>query len=121
MKWVKKTIVLFEVILVVALILLISLFLLRGYSLFMKTGRRNLDYIKLVMLSEERLWELQMEEQKEGVLADLERRGSIDPSFIWQVESEDTDYEGLRRIILNVGYEGEKKGCLDTVLYFLAK
>ena len=51
-----KAILLFEVMIVAALVSIGSIFLFRGYGNFIKAGNESMNYLKLMALSEEKIW-----------------------------------------------------------------
>jgi hypothetical protein len=116
---VKKGILLFEVAFVVLLVSIISLFLFRGYSVFLKAGRKSLDYLKLIMLSEAKIWDLQMEEKSSELVIDMEKQGDFKtPFFSWQLGIEEAGYEEVKKTVLKVTYENKRKTSLDIVNFF---
>ncbi|MBN3039511.1 MAG: hypothetical protein JW867_00110, partial [Candidatus Omnitrophica bacterium] len=58
----KRGLLLFEVVVVVLLVSLISLFFFRGYGVFLKAGKKSLDYLNLCLFLEEKIFKLQVEE-----------------------------------------------------------
>lgn len=114
----KKGVLLFEVAFVVLLVSIISLFLFRGYGLFLKTGKKSLDYLKLMLISEEKAWDLQREEKKKPLPEDIEMSGSFrDGGFNWSLQTEDFGYGNLKKGVLSVNYQDQRKTSLDMVIF----
>ncbi len=126
----KKGIVLFEVAFVVLLVSIISLFLFKGYSLFIKAGRKSLDYLNLVLLCEEKNWDLEIKERNNKINEELEKEGDFDtPSYNWQLNLENIMYSGLedsensnlKKGILKVNHIDKRRVSLDMTLYLWTK
>lgn len=114
----KNGILLFEVAFVVLLVSIISLFLFRGYGLFLKTGRKSLDYLKLTLLGEEKAWDLQREEKKKTPWADIEMSGRFgEEGFSWNLQTEDAGYANLKKGILSVNVQEQRKTSWDMVFF----
>ncbi|MFH1768775.1 MAG: hypothetical protein ABH858_06420 [Candidatus Omnitrophota bacterium] len=114
----KKAVLLFEVACVVLLLSIMSFFLFRGYSLFMKAGRRSGEYLELALLSEEKICDFQIKEKNQQA-PDEELEGNFaGRPYAWTVSFEDSDYPALKRVFLKVSKEGRKE-YLDTVSYFI--
>jgi len=116
----NKAILLIEVMLVVLVVSIASLFLFRGYGIFLKTGRKSLDYLKLALSSEKIMWDLQLKESNEEINEDMQKQGDLDSGFSWNIELEDTDYEILKKIVLQIVPEN-RKAFLDTTIYLTTK
>ena len=113
----KKSVALFEVAIVVLLVSLASVFLFRGYGVFIKVGKRNTDYIHLALLTDEKFWELQLQEKNREPIADLEGQGTFNSVFSWKFSFEDSEFSDLKKGRLTTHYE-ERKESLDTIMYF---
>ena len=79
----KKSIALFEVAFVALVVSMLSIFIFRGYRIFIKTSRKSSDYLNLICLSEKKFSDLQLKDYK-GELS----QGAIDTSG----DFADTDY-----------------------------
>jgi len=81
----KGGVLLFEVAFVMLLVSIISLFLFRGYSTFIKAGRKNSNCLKLILIAEEKIWDLELKE-KNGQIANEPEKANSDMSlFRWQI------------------------------------
>lgn len=113
---IKKGILLFEVAFVVLLVSVISLFMFRGYGLFIKTAKKSMNYLKLALVSERQIWELQEQEANNEITNNMETSGDIDSDFSWGLVLEDTGYDNFKQGTLRV--ESVKAGeSLDTIIY----
>jgi len=115
----KKGILLFEVVFVVLVVAIISLFLFRSYGTFSKAARKNLDFFKLMALTEEKLWDLQAQEAVDGKLPlDMEKSASFESCpFSWYLELEDAGYAGLKQARVSISRNNRQAAALDTVLF----
>jgi hypothetical protein len=113
---IKKGVLLFEIVFAILLVSIISLFLFRGYSIFIKSGRRGLDYLRLVITSEEKIWDLELKEKNDEIVSDMQFEGDIDSDFNWQLSLEDTEYDNFKKGFLKIDYT-KRKISLDTVIY----
>jgi len=115
----KKGILLFEVVFVVLVVSVISLFLFRSYGTFSKAARKNLDYFKLMALSEEKLWDLKAKEQADGKLPlSMEKDGSFEACpFNWHLEIEDAGYGNLKKTTLSISRLDRQASVLDSVVF----
>lgn len=112
----NKGILLFEVAFVVLLVSVISMFIFRAYGVFAKTGKKSSDYLRLILLSEEKVWDLELEENNKEAKEGMQTQGRFDDSFSWQVNLEDTNYDNLKKAILTVSSD-KRKYSLDTFIY----
>ena len=84
----------------------------------MKTGRKGLDYLKLILLTEQRICDLQIEEANEALTIDVGKEGAFSlDHFYWHLDLQDTSYEGINKGILTVSYNNNRSASLDTVIY----
>ncbi|MFH1504735.1 MAG: hypothetical protein ABIH08_05060 [Candidatus Omnitrophota bacterium] len=115
----KKGILLFEVVFVVLIVSIISLFLFRGYGIFSKAARRNLDCLKLMMLSEEKIWDLQAIEKADGELSsNMERQGDFELSpFSWNLAIEESGYGRLKRGTVEIKRNDKQAPAFETVFF----
>ncbi|UCD15543.1 MAG: hypothetical protein JSV34_00390 [Candidatus Omnitrophota bacterium] len=116
----RKGILLFEVAFVVLLVSIISLFLFRGFGVFLKAARKGCDYLKLSELSEAKIWDLQMVEESTKFLPpDTQRQGDFEQMpFSWRLELLDSGYPNLNKGVMKVNYEEKTKLSFDTVVFF---
>lgn len=115
----RKGILLFEVVFVMLMVSVISVFLFRGYGLFLKTSRKSNEYVRLILLSEEKLWELHMKESNDEINKDLRKTGECSlTGFSWNLTLDDTDSQ-LKKCTVVVGHNDRIR--LDTVVYLRAK
>lgn len=77
-------------------------------------------YLKLSSLLEEKMWDLQIKEQKGEPFA-LETQGKFSSSFSWYLEIKDTDYGDLKKCLLRVSYQSNQKETIDTVTYLIVE
>jgi hypothetical protein len=114
----KKSVLLFEVAIVVLLVTLSTLFLFRGYGIFLKVGRKSLDYIALVFYSEQKLCDIQLiEETAGGVSPDImEKEGDFDSSFSWNMHFEEIGFSQLQKCVLETRY-AKRNESLDMIYY----
>ena len=118
----KKGILLFEVAFVGLLASILSLFIFRAYGLFIKSGIKCLEYSQLISLAEKKVWDIQKNNSKDGIVADLDRINGNDKSpFTWRLDLEATDYENLKKGILTVARADKKKISYDTVIFLRVK
>ncbi len=113
----KKGALLFEVMLVVLLVSLASVYMFRGYSIFLKAGRRSLDYLKLILLSEKVIWDLQLRE-KQGKWENISLPNSLASKFNWDLRFKNSQYINLKKSVLKVE-EKKRKSSLETVTYLI--
>ncbi|MBU1122203.1 MAG: hypothetical protein ABIH71_05215 [Candidatus Omnitrophota bacterium] len=119
----NKGILLFEVAFVVLLVSIISLFLFRGFGVFLKAGRKSLDYLKLSSLVEEKFWDLEMIEAKDGFLSkDVASRGEFERiPFKWNMNLVTVDDSSLNKCILKIERQGNRKLSLDAIIFVSVK
>ncbi|MFH1771789.1 MAG: hypothetical protein ABH872_03140 [Candidatus Omnitrophota bacterium] len=98
----KKSVLLFEVAIVVLLVSLASLFLFRGYGVFIKTGRKSLVYLKLISLAEEKIWDLKLKNCSGVKLSEIAASGEFDGGFSWRIDFTDTDFENIKETRVTV-------------------
>ena len=114
----KKAVLLFEVALVILLVSIASLFLFRSYALFLKVGRKSSNYLKLILLAEEKIYDLQIKEKSGDLSLDMKEEGTFPlPSFSWSLELNDTVYDDLKIADVKVSSTGRRGISLDTVIY----
>ena len=114
----RKAVVLFEVALAVLIVSLISLFLFRGYHLFLKTGRRSLDYLKMTLLTEEVVWGLHDKQAQNELTDEVAGQGVCsDDGYVWQVATEETEYEGLTKISIAIVKDKKNPVSFDSFVY----
>lgn len=116
----RKGILLFEVTLVALLVAIISVFLFRGYHIFLKSGRKSMDYLRMVLLSDEKMWDLQGKEKIGNSSLYTEREGDYDSlPYYWHLDREDRENNAnLTRGILKVSSRGKRELSFDTIMYF---
>ena len=66
------------------------------------------------------MWDLQLKESNEEINEDMQKQGDLDSGFSWNIELEDTDYEILKKIVLQIVPEN-RKAFLDTTIYLTTK
>lgn len=115
----RRGVLLFEVALVVLLVSIISMFLFRGYHVFLKSGRKSMDYLRMVLLSDQKMCQLQNKEKSKDPSLYIERDGDFDyPSYSWHLDMEDMEENSnLTRGILKVNYRGKRESSFDTIIY----
>ncbi len=116
----KRGILLFEVMLAVILISLASLFLFRGYSIFIKAARKGTDYLQLILLCEKKVWDLSLEEKDNQITNTTQTEGSLDSRYKWIMRLEDTGYEKLKQANRRITDE-VKNESFDTVMYLISQ
>lgn len=113
----KNASLLFEVSLAVLLVSIISVFLFRGYTIFSRAGKKSRDYLKLVTLSEEKFWDLQVQEKKNLLTPDMQKQGNFPGFDSWSISLEDEELpESLKGMIITVTLQDNI--ALDTRGYF---
>lgn len=122
----KPAFLLFEIMIVMILVALVSTFLLTGFNLFLKTGKKSLNYLTLTLYMEEKIWDLREKESKNISIADLllEKEGPCsNPAYKWSIDWENTDYENIKKAKLKIYQDigKNKKNSLNTVLFIYAK
>jgi len=95
----KKAILLLEVALVVLITAVISVFLFRGYNVFINAQRKSSAYLELTLESEKQLWEL-----RSGNTANK------------NIILEDSGFKGLKKVTLNAE-SADKRYSFDTVCF----
>jgi hypothetical protein len=110
----KKALLLFEVALVVLLVAIISVFLFRGYRIFIEANQRSRQYLHSSLLLEEKLWALEVDpsglEPGHGLFS--AGRGS------WSLELAPLDQANLAQVRLGVaGPRPTDRLFLDRVFY----
>lgn len=116
---IQKGFLLFEAAFTVFLVSLMVFFLFRGYGIFLKSGKMILEYHKLMMLSEEKMWDLQILETDESG-QDIETAGVdefFSKPFNWSFDIQASDYTGLSKGILKVSFPEGRNTALDMVLF----
>lgn len=116
-----KGFLLFEVAFVALLISLASVFLFRGYGVFLRIGAKSADYLKLITLAEKKIFDLEIEEKKAPLSPDIETSGSFDSEYSWQLAAEDSEYDNFKKARLTVNSTAKRKHSLDTLVYLLFK
>jgi hypothetical protein len=110
----RKGFLLFEVALVVLLVALISGMLFRGYAVFLKASKRNLRYLKLVELSDEKLLDLQLQD----LTSEIETQGKFAvPGYSWHLVIGEAVTADVRRCRLTVDYTDRQKLSFDRIVY----
>ena len=118
----KKAILLLEVVFVTLLVSIISLFLFRGYSLFIKAEKKGMNYLRLLLLGQEKIWDLQVKEKRFEISDSMEKEGSFTlPLFKWNLNLEDTYFSNLKKCTLKIKSEKDKQKPLDLVIYLNAE
>lgn len=116
---IQKGFLLFEAVFTVFLVSLMVFFLFRGYGIFLKSGKMILEYHKLMMLSEEKMWDLQILETDESG-QDIETAGVdefFSKPFNWSFDIQASDYTGLSKGILKVSFPEGRNTALDMILF----
>lgn len=116
----KKGMLLFEVAFVVLLMSVISLFLFRGFAVFLKAGRKSGEYLKLSSLLEEKIWELEKLSANAGLSPEnIELTGEFEQvPFKWSLAFQESGYSGLNKCVLKTEQQGERKSVFDAVMFF---
>ncbi|UCC95463.1 MAG: hypothetical protein JSW40_01615 [Candidatus Omnitrophota bacterium] len=112
----RKTVLLFEVALVVLIVSIASLFLFRGYAIFLKVGKKSLDYLKLIVRTEEKMWDLHAKERNGEITADMDTEGEFDAQLGWHLSLEDVEDSNLKIGTLKATHS-EKGVSFDTIIY----
>ncbi len=112
----KSGVLLFEVAFVVMIVSIMSVFLFRGYATFTKVARKSLDYIKLVLVSDAKIWDLELEEYNAAVTKDMHKEGDFDTGFRWRIILGDTDHVNFKRTRLTIDSTNRAES-FDRMLY----
>lgn len=120
---IKKAVLLFEAVFTVLIVSIISLFLFRGYSIFLKAAKKNMGYLKAMELCEEKIWDFQAIERSEGELSlNMEKQGDFKSlPFGWSLEIEDTDYEGLKKTTVEVKRKDRPAAAFSGIFFLKFK
>lgn len=103
----KKAILLLEVALVVLITSIISVFLFRGYRIFIDAQKKSSGYLQLALESEKAFWELEA-----GITGNK------------NIRVNDSPFKGIKKVTLTVysPQDIEHKGvCFDTVYFMPAE
>ena len=112
----KKAILLFEILIVVTLVSIASVFLFRGYGTFVKMGRKSLDYLRLILFCEEKMWDLEMAERAGQDFSEIQEEGDFGPQFRWDLNISDTEYEKLKKGTVKIS-RPKRKTYYDAIIY----
>ncbi len=120
MKNYKRAIALFEVSFVVLLVSIISVFIFRGYRIFIKTSKKSSDYLNLIRFSEDKFWDLQMQQAREGFSEDdIDTSGiSDDGRYEWNLDLNSSESSNITALHLQTSSRKPgSKTVFDSILY----
>lgn len=117
----KKALFLFEVAFVVLIVSVLSLFIIRGYGIFIKVAKKSFDYTNILYFIDNKICQLSIQEEKGEISEDLEKEGVFGDSRAWSLEMQDTDYQGLTRVRLNILQGNKSQSNFDLVVYLNKK
>ena len=112
----KKAILLFEILLVVTLVSIASVFLFRGYGTFIKMGRKSLDYLRLIIFCEEKMWDLELAERNGEAFNEIASEGDFGQEFRWELTLGDTGYEKLKESTVKIS-RPRRRTFYDCFIY----
>jgi len=119
----KKSFLLFEVVLTIAILSLGLVFVVRSISLSMKVARAAFDYSQAVNLAYEKMFDLELKSQidnlgfgsDEGVFLDSD-------NFSWKYSIEPLEDETLGIVVLDISWkEGARTGGFEVATYIKAE
>lgn len=112
----KKGILLFEVMVAAILVSIISLFLFRAYGTFIRAAKKSTDYLKLILFSEQKVYELSVLEKSGQITNTTQLEGGLDFQYKWFLYLKDTDYGRLKQAKIKIT-NGSGSKSFDTVMY----
>jgi len=118
MSYKHKSILLVEVVVVLLLVSIASLFLFRGYSMFLKASTVSGNYLHLLLFLEEKYFKLNAGRASQEIEARFFSRDEVYDKYRWGLTLEDTAYPGLKQGVLKAGFTKSRQ-VLDTVVYFI--
>jgi len=115
----KKSFLLFEVTLTIAILSLGLVFVIRSISMSMRVAKASFNYSQAINLAYEKGFELELESQIIG-LEDTSGEGAFitNEGFNWEYRVEELSDENLGRLILDISWEeGKREGRFDIATY----
>lgn len=112
---VKKSFLLLEVSLVVLVVSIISVFIFRGFANFKKAAQQSSAYQKLILLSEQKIWDLKSSDFFDLSVSERVISGNFpDSRYSWEIESSSLEEFDQNRLILK--NEGKSTVSFDLIL-----
>lgn len=106
-----------EVVIVILLVSIASLFLFRGYSVFLRASGASSDYLRLQLFLEEKVFHLKAENKNQTIETRSFLRDDVYDKYKWGLMLADTVYPYIKQGVLKVGFD-KRKQTLDVVVYF---
>ena len=114
----KKSFMLIELLLVVFFVVLISFFILRGYSNFVKVAQKEMFILKTLLLTEEGALDLLIKEKNFDSVEGLPEEYELsDENFILQYEAVEQVLGEIWRYTVNTENKEKREKKLDMVLF----
>ena len=114
----SKSFMLIELLLAVFFITLMSFFILRGYSNFVKVAQKKLFILKTLLLTEEGASELLLKEKNFDFVKDLPKEHKLsDEEYAFRYEATEQVLGELWRYSVNTGYKDKRENNLDMILF----
>ena len=109
-----------EVVIVVLLVSIASLFLFRGYSVFLRASGASSDYLRLQLFLEEKAFHLKAENINQAIEAHPFLQDDVYDRYKWGLMLADTAYSDIKQGVLKAGF-GKREQALDTIIYLKYK
>lgn len=114
-----KAVLLLEVAFVVLLVSIMSVFMFRAFSVFIRAQRRCYSYLQNVSYVEQKMCDLQLQSAQGEFTLEIEKEGVFgETPFNWQLTLDDAGFESLSKCTLLVSYLHNRPVMLDAISYF---
>jgi len=115
----KNALVLFEVMLSVLVLVVLSTYVFRGYGRFTAAVKKSARYMELLPIAEERLWQLSRQESARQLRSDTDRYGlTPGDGHAWALDIEESGTRALCQLRLTLREAKHDTGAFDVVRFF---